>query len=84
MRSKHSLMMLICCLVPAGVLIALPLMGIGPSGLTFLGIILLCPLLHLLMMRKGHGHHQDGDSVSGFVQEETGNEQPASEGKRTK
>lgn len=85
MRSRHSLLMLICCLVPIGVLFALPFLGIGQSSLSFLAIILLCPLLHLIMMRRMHDHHQDVGRASGLDKAETGDDQLASlKGKRTK
>lgn len=57
---KHSLLMLICCLVPLGILITLLALGLS-SPYVFLGVILLCPLSHLLMMwgagkDGGHAH----------------------------
>jgi hypothetical protein len=51
---NHSFAMLICCAIP---LVAISLMSfygiLGSWG--FYGLILLCPLLHLLMMLK-HNH----------------------------
>lgn len=56
MNRKHLLIMLACCLPVIGLLVAY-LLGapLGSSG--FLLIMLLCPLIHLFMMRgMGHDH----------------------------
>ncbi|MDT8899656.1 DUF2933 domain-containing protein [Anaeroselena agilis] len=57
---KHGLMMLLCCLVPLGLAFALNAMGYG----TIAGylVFLLCPLMHIFMMRgmfKGKSREQD-------------------------
>ncbi len=57
--SKHALIMVLCCLIPLGILAVLWTIGVSGSYLIF-GVMLLCPLLHLLMMRgmgKGGGGH---------------------------
>lgn len=79
MRTKHSLLMFISCLVPLGVLFALPFLGIGPSSLSFLAVILLCPLLHLLVMRGAHNHPRPGgaDMLPEGGNAGNGDEQPA-------
>jgi hypothetical protein len=47
---KHTWIMLICCLVPLFGIIALSSLGIiGSWG--FWALILLCPILHLFMMK---------------------------------
>ncbi len=53
--SKHALIMVLCCLIPLAILGVLWAIGISGSYLIF-GVILLCPLLHILMMR---GMHKD-------------------------
>ena len=56
--TKHSLIMVLGCLIPLALLGVLWAIGISGSYL-ILGVILLCPLLHILMMRgmgKGSGH----------------------------
>ncbi len=56
--SKHTLIMILCCLIPLAILGILWAIGISGSYL-LLGVILLCPLLHIFMMRgmhKGGGH----------------------------
>ena len=52
---KHMLMMLVCCLAPIGAVLLLNLSGYEGSG-SFL-VFLLCPLMHLFMMR-GMGKKQ--------------------------
>ncbi len=48
-KGKHLLMMLLCCLTPLGVALLLNLFGY--SGAASYLVLLLCPLLHLFMMR---------------------------------
>ncbi|MEW5956682.1 MAG: DUF2933 domain-containing protein, partial [Chloroflexota bacterium] len=57
-----------CCLIPIGALGAILLFNIPVSTVLLVGIFLLCPLLHLWMM-KGLGHSHHG--------QETGPEKPA-------
>lgn len=50
---KHMLLMLICCLAPLGAVLLLKQSGYeGAAGYL---VFLLCPLMHLFMM-KGMGH----------------------------
>lgn len=48
-KGKNLLMMLLCCLAPLGVALLLQLYGY--SGAASYLVLLLCPLLHLFMMR---------------------------------
>ncbi len=66
--SKHALLMVLCCLIPLVILAVLWASGVS-SNYLFFGIMLSCPLLHLVMMRsmnKGgsntekSGHGQNG------------------------
>ncbi len=52
--SKHTLIMVLCCLIPLVILGVLWAIGVSGSYLLF-GVILLCPLLHIFMMRGMHG-----------------------------
>jgi len=49
------------CLVGLGAFYILPSLGIGIGSLFPLLLILLCPLMHLFMMRGGHGGHGGHD-----------------------
>lgn len=57
MNRKHLLIMLACCLIPIVALAAIFVFKIPANSVIYFGILLLCPALHLLMMRNmGHGH----------------------------
>ena len=61
--NKHTIIMLLCCLIPLAILAVLWAVGVSGSYLIW-GVILLCPLLHLVMMlgtRKANG--KDGGHV---------------------
>jgi len=68
---KHMLLMLICCLVPIALIVAVSVLGIslGPlSGLLPYALVLLCPILMFFMMRgmmqgqgADHAQHHRGD-----------------------
>ncbi len=55
---KHTLLMLACCLIPLAALGAVTVFNVPAGSVLTLGMLLLCPLLHLIMMRgmMGHGH----------------------------
>ena len=57
--SKHTLIMVLCCLIPLVVLGVLWAVGVSESYLIF-GVILLCPLLHIFMMRDRHKEGGEG------------------------
>ncbi len=61
MNKKHILLMIIGCLVPLIALSAIFVFQIKVSTVVLFSLVLLCPALHLLMMRghMGHGSHQD-------------------------
>lgn len=52
-RKDHSLAMILCCAVPLGLIVLLSVTGhLGSWG--YYALFLLCPLMHVFMMR-GHG-----------------------------
>ena len=65
---NHSLAMILCCAIPLALIVILSLTGtLGSWG--FYAVMLLCPLLHIVMMRgmRGHGpsaHDKKGDGPS--------------------
>lgn len=63
MQKKHLWLMVACCLIPLAGLAAIWLFRIPASNVLYFGLILLCPMLHLLMMRGMLGHnHGEADA----------------------
>lgn len=58
MNIKVNISLKTCLIVLAGILLAIFVFKIPISGLLTFGLILLCPLMHLFMM-KGMGHGQE-------------------------
>ena len=57
MKRSHIWMMILCCLIPVAGLVAVYFFKIPLSNVLFYGMVLVCPLSHLLMMRfMGHDH----------------------------
>ncbi len=59
MTKKHLLLMLACCLIPIGLIVAIGALAIPTSGLTTTVIALMCPLTMLLMMFGMRGNHEE-------------------------
>lgn len=57
MKKSHFWWMILCCLIPVAGLVAIYFFEVPLNNIIFYGLILLCPLSHLLMMRfMGHDH----------------------------
>ncbi|MFZ3169633.1 MAG: DUF2933 domain-containing protein [Candidatus Methanoperedens sp.] len=50
-KHKHTLMMVLGCMIPLLLLGVLWIAGVSQNILSF-GILLLCPIMHLLMMKN--------------------------------
>lgn len=68
MNKKHVLIMLACCLIPLAALAAIFVFKVPVTGVVYVGMLLLCPLLHLLMMRNMLGHHTDHGAGANHVE----------------
>lgn len=66
MSRKHALLMVLGCVLPMAALAAIFLFQVQVSTLLLVAILLLCPLLHLFMMRDHVGqaphYHQVGSN----------------------
>lgn len=61
--NRHMMIMLLCCLIPMGAVFAVTILGIPLSSLGTVALVLLCPLLHVFMMKgmMGHGNQNQGE-----------------------
>lgn len=66
--NKHALLMLVCCLVPLAIVGVVLASGASLGGLLPFAIMLLCPLMHILLMR-GMGHNHAGHQQAPLSQD---------------
>jgi len=62
MKKSHILLMLLCCLIPLAGIAAIALFRVPTSSVLYFGLVLLCPLLHVLMMATMRHDHASGPS----------------------
>jgi hypothetical protein len=59
MTKKHALIMIACCLIPILAFTLISVFNVPVSSLLTIGLVLMCPISHLLMMKfMGHGHDE--------------------------
>ena len=65
MKRSHIWLMLLCCLIPIVGLTAVYFFKVPVSSVLLYGMVLLCPISHVLMMSSmGHGRaSEDGDHM---------------------
>ncbi len=54
MTRKHTILMLFMCLIPILGISALAFFEVQVNTLVWVGLLALCPLSHILMMRSSH------------------------------
>lgn len=60
MKKSHLWIMILCCLIPIIGMAAVFLFKVPVSNVVFYGLVLLCPLSHLLMMKyMVHDHSSE-------------------------
>jgi hypothetical protein len=64
MKKSHMWMMILCCLIPVAGLAAVYFFQIPLSKVVFFGMMLLCPISHLLMMKFMGHDHSSGEQAS--------------------
>jgi len=62
-KANHHLWLLLCCLIPIAAIGAIFFFNVVVSTAFLVGLLLLCPLLHVLMM-MGMGNHSHGPEHS--------------------
>lgn len=56
-HSKKTNWLLLCVGVIAAAFIAVKIFGVQLSNVVYFGVLLACPLMHILMMRNGGNKH---------------------------
>ncbi len=61
-HKKHWLLMLACCLIPLAGLVAVWVFRVPLNSVVFIGMVALCPLLHVAMMWGMLRHDKPGQA----------------------
>lgn len=69
MKRSHWVLMLLCCLIPLAAIAAIVLFRVPTSSALYVGLMLMCPLLHLLMMRGMRHDHATTSTAVGHRHE---------------
>lgn len=65
MKKSHMWLMLLCCLIPVIGLTAVYLFRVPLTSVLLYGMVLLCPVSHLLMMKyMSHDHSEAQNDLS--------------------
>ena len=75
MSKKHMFLMLACCLIPIGLIVAISALALPTSGLTTTVIALMCPAMMLFMMfgmRGGHEEHHEHHAAAPVEKKQIG------------
>jgi hypothetical protein len=78
--NKHMLMMLLCCLAPLAIIFAVTNLGISLGNLGAFAVVLMCPLMHIFMMKGMMGHGSQGQASCHDVKQEVARPLPSKEG----
>ncbi len=57
MKRSHWILMLLCCLIPLAGIAAIVVFHIPATSVLYLGLVLMCPVLHLAMMGSMRHDH---------------------------
>lgn len=69
MNPKHTLIMLLCCLIPIAAFTTVFVFNVPINNVLLFGLVLLCPLSHLLMMRSlRNGDHDHREAHQPLVE----------------
>lgn len=75
MTKKHLLLVLACCLIPIGAIVAISALALPTSALTTTVIALMCPAMMLFMlfsMRGGHEEHHEQHTAAPVEKKQIG------------
>ncbi len=70
-KRGFNIVMLLCMIVPAAAILALTVFKVSFSQLLYFGIILLCPLMHIFMMKGMHNNQGNSSQTNQNPNNET-------------